>query len=382
MQGYIYAMENPKASPSFRSLPYASKQSLRPPKSPFPSISPAYVDYGSTPAIGSKGLPKPKDGYRSHQRTTSESFLVEEQPSWLDELLDEPATPVRRGGHRRASSDSFAYFDAAAAASSLDRFIQDEYKSRNSSTLSSWGSQGFDQYKDAQNNSFYQGPNSFGRKTNRAWESPPNTLTYPKGVPLARDNFRLQSSGSIGFSQEIDGIPPASFDKLDQDQSNSVNVDGSSEIRDSTYAKPSASDSDPKRAKQQFAQRSRVRKLQYIAELERNVQALQAEGSEVSSEIKFLDQQHLILTMENKALKQRLDTLAQEQLIKYLEQEVLEREIARLRALYQQQQMPTPPSSTLRRTNSRDLELQFANLGLKHREASSGQDHVSGQLRI
>ncbi|RZC73459.1 hypothetical protein C5167_048932 [Papaver somniferum] len=360
-------MENPKASPSFRSLPYASKQSLRPPKSPFPSISPAYVDYGSTPAIGSKGLPKPKDGYRSHQRTTSESFLVEEQPSWLDELLDEPATPVRRGGHRRASSDSFAYFDAAAAASSLDRFIQDEYKSRNSSTLSSWGSQGFDQYKDAQNNSFYQGPNSFGRKTNRAWESPLNTLTYPKGVPLARDNFRLQSSGSIGFSQEIDGIPPASFDKLDQDQSNSVNVDGSSEIRDSTYAKPSASDSDPKRAKQQFAQRSRVRKLQYIAELERN-----AEGSEVSSEIKFLDQQHLILTMENKALKQRLD----------MEQEVLEREIARLRALYQQQQMPTPPSSTLRRTNSRDLELQFANLGLKHREASSGQDQVSGQLRI
>ncbi|KAI3951472.1 hypothetical protein MKX01_018588 [Papaver californicum] len=372
-------MENPKASPSFRSLPYASKQSLRPPKSPFPSISPAYVDYGSTPTIGSKALPKPKEGYRSHQRTSSESFLVEEQPSWLDELLDEPDTLVRRGGHRRASSDSFAYFDAVAA-SSLDRLIQDEYKSRNSSTLSSWGSQGFDQYKGTQNNSFYQGPNSFGRKTNRAWESPPNSLTYPKGVPPARDNFRLQSSGSIGFAQEIDGIPPAYFD--DQDQSGSVNVDGSSEIRDSTYAKPSASESDPKRAKQQFAQRSRVRKLQYIAELERNVQALQAEGSEISSEIKFLDQQHLILTMENKALKQRLDSLTQQQLIKYLEQEVLEREIARLRALYQQQQMPAPPSSALRRVNSRDLELQFANLGLKHREASSGQDHVSGQLRI
>ncbi|RZC54062.1 hypothetical protein C5167_012921 [Papaver somniferum] len=374
-------MENPKASPSFRSLPYASKQSLRPPKSPFPSISPAYVDYGSTPAIGSKGLPKPKDGYRSHQRTTSESFLVEEQPSWLDELLDEPATPVRRGGHRRASSDSFAYFDAAAAASSLDRFIQDEYKSRNSSTLSSWGSQGFDQYKDAQNNSFYQGPNSFGRKTNRAWESPPNTLTYPKGVPLARDNFRLQSSGSIGFSQEIDGIPPASFDKLDQDQSNSVNVDGSSEIRDSTYAKPSASDSDPKRnlhSVHGYENFNTLPSWKEMFKLYRQVHTEAgdcAEGSEVSSEIKFLDQQHLILTMENKALKQRLDTLAQEQLIKYLEQEVLEREIARLRALYQQQQMPTPPSSTLRRTNSRDLELQFANLGLKHREASSGQDH-------
>ncbi|MFS7895461.1 putative transcription factor bZIP family [Helianthus anomalus] len=67
----------------------------------------------------------------------------------------------------------------------------------------------------------------------------------------------------------------------------------------------------------QFAQRSRVRKLQYIAELEKNVHALQAEGSEVAAEVEFLNQQSLILGMENKALKQRLDNLAQEQLIKY-----------------------------------------------------------------
>lgn len=69
----------------------------------------------------------------------------------------------------------------------------------------------------------------------------------------------------------------------------------------------------------QFAQRSRVRKLQYIAELERNVKALQAEGSEVSAELEFLSQQNLILGMENKALKQRLETVSQEQLIKYCE---------------------------------------------------------------
>lgn len=44
---------------------------------------------------------------------------------------------------------------------------------------------------------------------------------------------------------------------------------------------------------------------------------LQAEGSEVSAELEFLNQQNLILSMENKALKQRLENLAQEQLIKY-----------------------------------------------------------------
>lgn len=42
----------------------------------------------------------------------------------------------------------------------------------------------------------------------------------------------------------------------------------------------------------------------------------QAEGTEVSAELEFLNQQNLILSMENKALKQRLESLAQEQLIK------------------------------------------------------------------
>lgn len=44
---------------------------------------------------------------------------------------------------------------------------------------------------------------------------------------------------------------------------------------------------------------------------------LQLEGSEISAEIGFLNQQNLILSMENKALKQRLESLSQEQLIKY-----------------------------------------------------------------
>ena len=37
---------------------------------------------------------------------------------------------------------------------------------------------------------------------------------------------------------------------------------------------------------------------------------------EVSAELEFIDQQNLILNMENQTLKQRLDSLAQEHLIK------------------------------------------------------------------
>lgn len=50
-----------------------------------------------------------------------------------------------------------------------------------------------------------------------------------------------------------------------------------------------------------------------------SVTKIQAEGSEVSAELEFLNQQNLILSMENKALKQRLENLTQEQLIKYCE---------------------------------------------------------------
>lgn len=50
-----------------------------------------------------------------------------------------------------------------------------------------------------------------------------------------------------------------------------------------------------------------------------SVTKTQAEGSEVSAEIEFLNQQNLILSMENKALKQRLESLTQEQRIKYCE---------------------------------------------------------------
>jgi len=98
----------------------------------------------------------------------------------------------------------------------------------------------------------------------------------------------------------------------------------------------------------------------------------------VSAEMEFLTQQNIMLDLENKALKQRLESLAQEQLIKRFQQEMFEREIGRLRSLYQQQQQQAP---ALVRSNSRDLDAQFANLSLKHKDPSSGRDALSGPLR-
>lgn len=57
--------------------------------------------------------------------------------------------------------------------------------------------------------------------------------------------------------------------------------------------------------------------LYFVKNVDLVITNFQAEGSEVSAELEFLNQQSLILSMENKALKQRLENLAQEQLIKY-----------------------------------------------------------------
>ncbi|XP_059648194.1 uncharacterized protein At4g06598 isoform X2 [Cornus florida] len=307
-------MANTKVSSNVRNMIYNGKHPLLPPKSPFPSISPPYVDYIPSPAIGAKGIAKPRERNSHHQRTSSESLLMEEQPSWLDELLNEPETPVRRG-HRRSSSDSFPYSDASNA-SIIDYVAQDECKFKNIPSVPSWGLPDFDHYRDAWHASFYAEPNARGKQKNRAWGSSLNSTTHLNGISSASDKVILQSSGSSCAPQEIDGVTSTVSGKQDPVESGPRDPKAATERKDSSPAKSSASETDSKRAKQQFAQRSRVRKLQYIAELERHVQALQAKGSEVSAELEFLNQQSLILSMENKALKQRLESLSQEQLIK------------------------------------------------------------------
>ncbi|XP_047336167.1 uncharacterized protein At4g06598 [Impatiens glandulifera] len=352
-------MANAKGT-SIRTVAYNGKQSLLPPKSPFPSISPSYADYA--PVKNSKPT--------HHQRTSSESQM-EEQPSWLDDLLNEPESPVRRGGHRRSSSDSFAHFKLdATSGSNFDYAVQDEFNFNNMVSVPSWGAREFDHYA-MRPAPYYVEPIPVGKPRNRAV----NPRTHSVRPLSAKENIGVQISGSSFASHEGDRVPSSGSEKQNSGES-VLNDQKAASDKDS---KSSASETETKRAKQQFAQRSRVRKLQYIAELERNVQVLQAEGSEVSAELGFLSQQNLILSMENKALRQRLDNLAQEQLIKHLEHEMLEREMGRLQGLYQlqQQQQQQQASSSHKRSNSKDLDKQFASLSLMKQDGNLATDPVS-----
>ncbi|KAE8777295.1 putative membrane protein [Hordeum vulgare] len=212
----------------------------------------------------------------------------------------------------------------------------------------------------------------------------PNLAGYRPGPPVPVREKLGGHHGSLSASRDHEhAMDKRALDEL------------GAERKDGGLPKYAQSEADTKRAKQVSpllwlayilksnygnAQRSRVRKLQYIAELEGKVQSLQSEGIEVSAEMEFLTQQNIMLDLENKALKQRLESIAQEQVIKRVQQEMFEREIGRLRSLYQQQQQPPQPP-TLSRSNSRDLDSQFANMSLKHKDPNSGRDAVSGPLR-
>ncbi|XP_021683264.2 uncharacterized protein At4g06598 [Hevea brasiliensis] len=271
---------------------------MLPPRSPFKVIFPCHSDFISSPTIDSKTSNKLVEGEVHHYRGSSDGYLLE-QPSWLDELLSEPESPLCIG-HHRSSSDSDALLGSSLT--SLDCL-----------------------------------PPSRDTTVDQIFES-----SFP------------QKSGRNGSSKV------------------KKNQEGSNVIGSDTSKTATASKTDSRRSKQQFGRSARLRKLQYIAELERSVQILQAEGSEVSAALHYLDQQVLILDMENRALKQRLDSLSHEQLIKYLEQDMLEREIARLQILhYQQQQQKQKHKQkqkqkqkrpTHYQSKSREVVLQLANL--------------------
>nr|CAD1834347.1 unnamed protein product [Ananas comosus var. bracteatus] len=120
------------------------------------------------------------------------------------------------------------------------------------------------------------------------------------------------------------------------------------------------------KANRQSAQRSRVRKLQYIAELERSVTTLQKvvitcilkflfSGYIFACRLRYLHcrpsgvprSQRSILSVGNSHLKQRIAALAQDKIFKDAHQEALKKEIERLRQVYHQQnlkKMSTPTS--------------------------------------
>ncbi|XP_073277042.1 uncharacterized protein At4g06598-like isoform X2 [Primulina huaijiensis] len=277
----------------------------------FPFVPADSTTYAHFSPFESKGKPRNPEAPNTHQRCSSESFL-EEQPSWLDDLLNDSEIFTHKG-HRRSASDSYAYLGDAA-----EKFSVRGKSKYESPFIGNLGPQ-----KDLDSTSIDNKINSSDEKSDQVTGEVEGTIVVGK--------YTEQRS-----SRTLEGLADKAGD---------------------SQLKPSASELDSKRAKQHNAHRSRVRKLQYITHLERTVQMLQAEGSRISAELRFLEQQNAILIMENRALTQRLESISQEQIIKHWEQEMLEREIGRLQTLYhlqKQQQMQMNPQHNPKQRRNHD----------------------------
>ncbi|CAK7357077.1 unnamed protein product [Dovyalis caffra] len=176
--------------------------------------------------------------FKSLQREThitnepsSETLVIEDQPSWLDDLLNEPETYTCP--ERRMSTDIKCV------------------------AIPSWGSQDFDYYKDVRQTSLHAELN-MTKKKNRARDSSLNAPKlsvgihklkshmsigikqhYQSGLSSARENAGLQSSGSSFVKREADGVSESEKqDPLDGPHNPKI----SSEKKESSSSKCSASE--------------------------------------------------------------------------------------------------------------------------------------------
>ncbi|CAL9774899.1 unnamed protein product [Musa acuminata subsp. burmannicoides] len=224
------------------------------------------------------------------------------QPSWVDEFLDFSA--ARRSQHRRIASDSVAFLEAP---------LVDE-------------GGGFDRLDDDQLMSMF---------SDEVPAPPSSSSGVPASSSSPSDHTDVNEDKAGAADQVAAGGP---------EEAQSVCKTEPEAVTAAMTTKPAAESEtfvDPKRVKRilanrQSAQRSRVRKLQYISELERSVTSLQTEVSALSPRVAFLDHQRSILTMGNSHLKQRIAALAQDKIFKDAHQEALKKEIERLRQVYHQ----------------------------------------------
>lgn len=291
-----------------------------------------------------------------HQRTPSVGYLSQCQPSWIDDLLECPSeTPTKKGTHhRRSASDSLAFLEPPTNSNPIEEIAEeDEFDCRSAASIPSKGSQDFDRLDEEQLMSMFADVEPFHKQSNSNHSSNPNPNPNPDTRCLDRQATSENPStpsdhNSINEPSVEEKVMTVSGQFKSEPEVQSV-CKSEHPLQPTKTELPSSSSAmeidpniDPKRVKRilanrQSAQRSRVRKLQYISELERSVNALQTEVSTLSPQVAYLDHQRVILNVDNGALKQRIAALAQDKLFKDAHCEALKKEVQRLRQIYQEQ---------------------------------------------
>lgn len=193
-------MENLNGPSNLGNLTYTGNQFQLPQRSPiFYNLPPHFSN-----VVRSDGFPNPTthEFQADHQRTSSDGILHEEQPSWLEDLLDEPDAETQGfRGHSRSFSDSFTYFDATTKAPPQNQ--ECGFKDINAGTPSEC--QNHVQVSIALLHN--TNPCKPSDMMNEFWEpSPISTVTYSDGFISTNDSVTLQTSEPSCLSKKSDSI--------------------------------------------------------------------------------------------------------------------------------------------------------------------------------
>ncbi|KAG8386830.1 hypothetical protein BUALT_Bualt03G0189900 [Buddleja alternifolia] len=266
----------------------------------------------------------------SHQRM--DQSLAINSPSWVDEFLDfsSSSSSTRRGSHKRSVSDSIAFLEARM----VEECGRSSYNlgilpggENNNNNINAGHDHEFERFDDDQLISMFTDDVGMGPTMSCSNPSSPSDHNSM--------NDDEKQGGPSDHLQQLQLNPKSEPEEVESScKSEGLNNNGGTTTLQ--YANSDNSGDkivDPKRIKRilanrQSAQRSRVRKLQYISELERSVNSLQAEVSVLSPRVAFLDHQRLVLNVDN------------------THQEALKREIERLRQIYYQQNIKNMENGT------------------------------------
>ncbi|KAH7428494.1 hypothetical protein KP509_09G004400 [Ceratopteris richardii] len=252
-------------------------------------------------------------------QTTSFNTFMHEQPDWFNGLLDSENSS-KKSSHRRSASDSFAFLENAESSYMFDNTIgegQNLTKLVNSSVMNKNCLAGLlDEILISQDQR----------------NAPISAVTKP----ISRGEFLRIDEITDGLHTMVGSTLSSNF-KTSLVQSLSLSEKTCFESSDQNSQDNGANDAtaDPKKAKRQSAQRSRVRKLQYIAQLEEIVNSLQMQVSSLSPQLLLFQRQCSLLAMKNNALKQKIALCMREKSIKDSQNETLSSERERLQRLYE-----------------------------------------------
>ncbi|WOG91774.1 hypothetical protein DCAR_0311025 [Daucus carota subsp. sativus] len=270
--------------------------------------------------------------YSHHQKLPSmENLNSLQSHPWVDDYLNFSSSTKRRS-HRRSASDSIAFLEQV----SVDH--EEECKVRPLApgfrTSHAAAAQEFDQFDEEQFMAMFTDDEAVDLTV--ICSSPSSPSHHNCNI---EDDQQMQLGNGFRSGSTLDGQNAAGDGVATIDNYNDRNFDSRRVKRIL--------------ANRQSAQRSRVRKLQYISELEHGVNSLQAEISVLSPRVAFLDHQRLVLNVDNSVLRQRIAALSQDKIFKDGHQEALKMEIERLRQVFNYQQ-------SVKKTDDDDTTLPLA----------------------